>query len=133
MMQYKTWTPSTGGEVTCSGGPQHPNYVMPLEARHFRTSPGFRVHLTPSTFSFQADHNEPECLKRAYVCLGALIMPVEGLDEHLESTINLLRYYECLREDQRIMREKATLVTAPDTLVAEFVGYTPRANLVIGE
>ena len=60
-------------------------------------------------------------------------MPSEGLDEHLQSTIYLLNYYRDVREDREFCNEVAALPSAPENIIAEFAGYTPRPNLVVRE
>ena len=67
-------------------------------------------------------------MKRAYACLGALAMPREGLDEHLESTIDRFNYYK----EMLAVPAAASYPSVPAT-TAEFAGFTPRPEFTIAE
>jgi hypothetical protein len=67
-------------------------------------------------------------MKRAFACLGALAMPQEGLDEHLESTVDRFNYYQEILALPTPSSRPATAATS-----AEFVGFTARPELTIGE
>lgn len=111
---------------------------MPLEENQFRTVRGLIdsdsgygvVLLTPTTFSFLTSRSEPEeyQLKRAYACLGALAMPQEGLDEHLESTIDRFNYYK-----EMLTLPAPSPNPGPPARIAEFAGFTSRPEFTIGE
>ena len=110
---------------------------MPLEGNQFRTvrglidsDPVYGVLLTPTTLSLLTTHNEPEeyQLKRACACLGVIAMPLQGLDEHLESTIDRFNYYTELAA-LRLPSSQPDPVRLP----AEFAGFTPRPEFTIGE
>lgn len=110
---------------------------MPLEESHYRTVRGlidsdsvYSVLLTPTSISLFASHDEPEeyQMKRAFACLGALAMPREGLDEHLESTIDRFNYYQ-----EMLALSPASSSPAKAEATAEFVGFTARPELTIGE
>ena len=88
------------------------------------------VFLTPTALFLLAADDEPEedRQKRAYACLATLAMPAEGLDEHLESTIDQLNYY----------REMAALPPSPPKLgpvqfTAEYAGITPGPEFIVSE
>ena len=137
MPRYTIWTSSTDWGDTYSGGPQRLNYVMPLEENHYRTvrglidsDPVYRVLLTPTTISLFASRNEPEeyQMKRAFACLGALAMPPEGLDEHLESTIDRFNYYK-----EMLALPPPSTYRNLTSGTAEFAGFTPRQEFIVGE
>ena len=133
MTQNITLTPSIGGAVTCSGGPRQQHYVMHLgDNLYERTEPNITIRLTPSSISFYSNLDDPDVVKRIYLCLGALIMPSQGLDEHLDSTWHLLDYYRDL-EALQMDKFKSALVAKPTSISAEFAGFTPRPDFVVGE
>jgi hypothetical protein len=104
---------------------------MPLEDKRIRTAGGhFGILVTHNAVSFLTDHNNLDeyWLKRILACLGALAMPAEGVDEHLESTIDRFNYYE----------EMAALPPSPDRpelleFTADFAGFKPRPEFIIPE
>lgn len=93
------------------------------------TSTG-KVVLPPYTFVFRAVESESEeyMVKRFFACIGALLMPPEGLDEHIESTIDKLIYYKEQAaltpprsdvEPVRIVADRARVVSRPEFVVGE--------------
>ena len=110
---------------------------MPLEENQFRTvrglldlDPVYGVFLTPDTLALFTDHNDPDEYrwKRAYACLCSILMPVDGLDEHFEATIERFKYY----------KEMAALSPPlpkpePVQFTAKFAGFTPRPEFVVSE
>jgi hypothetical protein len=110
---------------------------MPLEENNLRTVHGLgdreplcEVLFTPAAISLHIANTDPEeyWWKRAYACIGALVMPLEGLDEHLESTIDRFNYY----------KEMAALpppASNPDPVqcTAGFTGFTQRPEFIVGE
>ena len=137
MEHYETLTSSIGGPVTYSGGPQRFHYVMPLDERRVSTVQGlidqeqvYELVFPPDAITVLTTGSDPEeyRIKRFFACIGALLMPREGLDEHIESTIDRLNYYKGL----------AALPTPssdpdPARFTAKFAGYAPRADFIIGE
>ena len=67
-------------------------------------------------------------MKRAYACLGALAMPPEALDEHLESTLDRFNYYS-----EMLALPPPSTRSSPTPATAEFTGFTPRPEFIVGE
>ena len=91
---------------------------------------GYELFFRPHAVTVLTTGSDPEeyRLTRFLACIFALLMPREGLDEHLESTIDRLNYY----------KELAALPPPPSNpeptrFTARFAGYTPRADFIVGE
>ena len=99
MQHSMRWTNSTTATGTPSGRLQPNNYRIPLAETHAGTpehAPLSRLVVgTCHGYAFFAPMNEAdECpAKRIAACLIALAMPREGVDEHLQSTADQLKYW----------------------------------------
>lgn len=105
---------------------------MPLEGYHDLRDYNVIMGVRDTDFVFLTDHNDPDIWKRALACYGALMMPAEGLDEHLESTVYTLRFYLDLGGDLKILNNQPALMP-PTKVVGEFKGNRPRSDIFVGE
>ena len=129
------WTNLTTGAATSSGGLQPNSYEIPRGEDHLRThagnlkSPHFfgLVAGTPQGYVFFDPRyrvDEPS-QKRIAACLAAFAMPKEGVEEHLQLTVDQFKYWT----------EMASLPPTespnPRKVTLAITGANPRPELVI--
>ena len=120
MTLYRPLTDSINGAVTSSGGQQRTNYERRSSqwttcwSEHHSGTPSIGHfdlvalgHLTgieasENRIQFGAAWGEPQTIspleleyrkKRFLTCIAALLMPPEGVNENLESTLDILRFH----------------------------------------
>ena len=152
-MSYNRSTDLTNGEGTFSAGRQRTNY-----AQHFVQEPTYDFkrhsgtlilssfgsgrdgfshmnqvnpsnHRTELSFSWSGTGNltTPD-KKKLVTCLAAFIMPTEGVDENLESTLEILRFY-CEQAGY-----EALSLDSPPTQVTGVIGEVKqRPPMVLGD
>lgn len=90
---------------------------------------GYEFTISRNAFAIRSNYGEPteNHLKRVFACLGVFLMPAEGLDEHIESTVERCSYYESLAKlKPPVVRKPAWITTKIDSVV-------PRPDLIISE
>ena len=108
---------------------------MPSEEIKARTVPGLAEFTSEGEsvlplYTFVLVESEPEeyIEKRFFACIGALMMPAEGLDEHLKSTLDRLMYYNEQAalppprrnpESVQFMADRAQVVYRPEFVAGE--------------
>ena len=91
--------------------------------------PGYELAILPNIITLRARHHESreQSVKRVLVCMGALLMPAEGLDEHLEATIERFNYYK------EMAALPAPVEHEPRRAVVSYAGSAPRPEFEASE